>query len=139
MRCPLMHGFPKQISPLEVQRALHKELEAWTTTLTFEEIAAKLEEGNRSLEGGVMVAGRVVEPREVVQNEHYRDRGALTVFSDPTYGDLLIQFPFQKLSASPPRLKWACRKPGQDNAHIYAKHLGYGRETLAWLKAQGVI
>jgi len=125
--------------PLPVQSVLHKELEAWTTALAFEEIAERFEEGNRSLEGGVMVAGRVVEPRDVVQNEHYRIRGALAVFSDPTYGDLLIQLPFQKLSASPPRLKWACRRPGQDNAHIYAKYLGMGREALAGLRAHGVV
>ncbi|MBI4562410.1 MAG: CoA transferase [Candidatus Rokubacteria bacterium] len=125
--------------PLEVQRALHKEVEARTATLTFEEIAERFEAGNRSLEGGVMVAGRVVDLRQVIQNEHYRARGALAVFSDPTYGDLLIQLPFQKLSASPPRLKWACRRPGQDNAHIYAEYLGYGREALARLRARGTI
>lgn len=125
--------------PLPVQSALHKQLEAWTMTLTFEEIAERFEEGNRSIEGGVMVAGRVVEPRDVIQNEHYRVRGALTVFSDPTYGDLLIQLPFQKLSATPPRLKWACRQPGQDNGHIYAKYLGLGREGLAGLRARGVV
>ena len=80
-----------------------------------------------------------VEPRDVILNEHYRERGALAVFSDPTYGDLLIQLPFQKLSASPPRLKWACRRPGQDNAHVYAKYLGLGREALAGLRARGVV
>ncbi|MFQ5897343.1 MAG: CaiB/BaiF CoA transferase family protein [Candidatus Methylomirabilia bacterium] len=125
--------------PLEVQSRLHQEIEAWTTTLTFEEIVARFEDQNRLIEGGVMVAGRVVDPRDVVLNEHYRERGTLAIFSDPTYGDLLIQLPFQKLSASPPRLKWACRKPGQDNAHIYAKYLGYGRETLAGLRARGVM
>ncbi|MBI4608329.1 MAG: CoA transferase [Candidatus Rokubacteria bacterium] len=140
-RSDLIEQYPSIPSrrPLAVQSALHKEVEAWTTGLTFEEIAEKFEEGNRSIEGGVMVAGRVVELRDVVLNEHYRARGALAVFTDPTYGDLLIQLPFQKLSATPPRLKWACRTPGQDNAHIYAKYLGYGKEALAGLQARGVI
>ncbi|MBI4587669.1 MAG: CoA transferase [Candidatus Rokubacteria bacterium] len=124
---------------LEVQRRLHQELEAWTVTLTFEEIAAKAEAANRGLEGGVIVVGRVVDLPEVVKNAHYRDRGILSVFTDPTYGDLLIQFPFQKMSGSPPRLKWTCRRPGQDNAHVYAKHLGLGREALAGLRARGVV
>ena len=28
---------------------------------------------------------------------------------------------------------------GQDNAHIYAKYLGYGREALAGLMSRGVV
>ncbi len=124
---------------LEVQRRLHKEVEAWTQTLTFNEIAAKAEVANRDLEMGVIVVGRVVDLPDVIKNDHYRDRGTLAVFTDPTYGDLLIQFPFQKMSASPPRLKWTCRAPGQDNAHVYAKHLGLGRETLADLGARKIV
>jgi crotonobetainyl-CoA:carnitine CoA-transferase CaiB-like acyl-CoA transferase len=88
---------------------------------------------------GVIVVGRVVDLPDVIKNDHYRDRGTLAVFTDPTYGDLLIQFPFQKMSASPPRLKWTCRAPGQDNAHVYAKHLGLGRETLADLGARKIV
>jgi len=124
---------------LEVQRRLHREVEAWTSTLTFEEMAAKAEAANRGLEMGVIVVGRVVDLPDVIKNDHYRDRGTLAVFTDPTYGDLLIQFPFQKMSASPPRLKWTCRAPGQDNAHVYAKHLGLGRETLADLGARKIV
>ncbi|MBI2152613.1 MAG: CoA transferase [Candidatus Rokubacteria bacterium] len=124
---------------LEVQARLHKELEAWTATLTFEELAAKAEAANRGIEQGVIVVGRVVDLPEVVKNAHYRERATLSVFTDPTYGDLLIQFPFQKMSASPPRLKWTCRAPGQDNAHVYAKHLGLGRESLADLRTRGIV
>jgi len=126
--------------PLEVQRRLHAEVEAWTMTRTFEEIWAAAEAANASLEAGVIVVGRVVgTPAEVVANPYYRERGTLAVFSDPTYGDLLLQMPFQKASASPPRLKWACRRPGQDNAHVYANYLGYGRETLADLRRRGIV
>src|SRR5204862_333305 len=83
------------------------------------------EAANASLEAGVIVVGRVVgTPAEVVANPYYRERGTLAVFSDPTYGDLLLQMPFQKASASPPRPKWACRRPGQANAHVYAGILG---------------
>ncbi len=125
--------------PLEVQRALHREIEAWTVALTFDEILARFEDANRSLQNGTLVAGRVVEPRDVIQNEHYRERGTLGVFSDPTYGDLLIQFPFQKMTSSPPRLKWACRKVGQDNGHVFAKYLGYGKQKLTDLRRRGVV
>ncbi|MFQ5828093.1 MAG: CaiB/BaiF CoA transferase family protein [Candidatus Methylomirabilia bacterium] len=140
-RPDLIEQYPSVPSrrPLEVQNLLHKELEVWTTARTFHDIASSFEEQNRLVEGGVLVAGRVVDPQDVVLNEHYRERGALAVFPDPTYGDLLIQLPFQKLSASPPRLKWACRRPGQDNAHVYAKYLGYGREVLAGLRDRGVV
>ena len=140
-RPELAEQYPTVLSrkALEVQRRLHRELEAWTSTLTFEEMAAKTEAANRGLEMGVIVVGRVVDLPDVIKNDHYRDRGTLAVFTDPTYGDLLIQFPFQKMSASPPRLKWTCRAPGQDNAHVYAKHLGLGRETLADLRARGIV
>lgn len=140
-RPELAEQYPTVLSrkALEVQRRLHRELEAWTSTLTFEEMAAKTEAANRGLEMGVIVVGRVVDLPDVIKNDHYRDRGTLAVFTDPTYGDLLIQFPFQKMSASPPRLKWTCRAPGQDNAHVYAKHLGLGRETLADLGARKIV
>lgn len=125
--------------PLEVQRRLHAEIERWTIERTFEEIWALAEETNAALEDGVIVVGRVVTPEDVAGNPHYRERATLAVVSDPTWGDLLVQMPFQKASASPPRLKWACRRPGQDNAHVYAKYLGYGRETLRELRASGVV
>jgi crotonobetainyl-CoA:carnitine CoA-transferase CaiB-like acyl-CoA transferase len=125
--------------PLEVQARLHREVEAWTAAHTFEELAARAEAANRGIAQGVIVVGRVLELPEVVKNPHFRARGTLGVFSDPTYGDLLIQFPFQKMSASPPRLKWACRRPGQDNPHIFSRHLGVGRESLAALRARGIV
>jgi len=43
------------------------------------------------------------------------------------------------MTATPPRLRWACRPVGKDNASVYLKYLGIGEARLHALKKQQVI
>ena len=44
-----------------------------------------------------------------------------------------------KMTETPPRLRWACRPVGKDNASVYLKYLGIGKAQLHDLKKQQVI
>jgi crotonobetainyl-CoA:carnitine CoA-transferase CaiB-like acyl-CoA transferase len=88
---------------------------------------------------GPIATGRVNTPADTFQEEHWWLRGALQRVSDPIYGELVVQAPPWKMTATPPRLKWLCRPIGHDNEFIYLKHLGLGRTALAGLRARGVI
>jgi crotonobetainyl-CoA:carnitine CoA-transferase CaiB-like acyl-CoA transferase len=59
---------------------------------------------------------------------------------DPHYGEILVQnSSFKSMSATPGRIKWACRPVGADNESVYRKHLGLGGEELRKLKERGVV
>jgi crotonobetainyl-CoA:carnitine CoA-transferase CaiB-like acyl-CoA transferase len=63
----------------------------------------------------------------------------LITVEDPVYGEFPMQGQPWKATETPPRMKWACRPPGHDNAHIYLRHLGLGGKALAVLHKRGVI
>ena len=60
-------------------------------------------------------------------------------FQDPIYGELTLQGPVWKMSATPPRLKWLCRPVGADNEYIYNLKLGLGPEQLTKMKEKGIV
>jgi hypothetical protein len=43
------------------------------------------------------------------------------------------------MSRTPPRLKWACRPVGADNAAVYTRHLGLSPSELTALRARGIV
>jgi hypothetical protein len=43
------------------------------------------------------------------------------------------------MSATPPRVKWACRPVGADNVAIYTRYLGLPVSELEGLRGRGVI
>lgn len=120
----------------ENERTLHQEIEKWSVNLTADEI---LEKVLADPGPGVVVFGRVNTPQETLGEANWWERGCFQRVQDPIYGELLLQSPVWKLTATPPRLKWACRPPGYHNEYVYLKYLGYGRSRLNELKAQRVI
>ena len=66
-------------------------------------------------------------------------RGSLTTVDDPIYGELPMQGQPWKATGTPPRMKWACRPPGQDNQYVYLKYLGLDPSRLAAYHKKGVV
>lgn len=83
--------------------------------------------------------GRVESPLEVLSRENWWERGCFQRFSDPMYGDLTLQMPVWRMTATPPRIRWACRPPGFHNAQVYQKYLGWDLVRIAALRTSGVI
>ncbi|HYB73977.1 MAG TPA: CoA transferase [Candidatus Sulfotelmatobacter sp.] len=132
--------FKTFVKRAENRQALHHELERWTIQYTSQEILDKVQDYVLNKRGpGIVATGRVNSPAETFAEGHWWERGSLMTVEDPVYGELPMQGQPWKATGTPPRMKWACRSPGADNAHIYLRHLGIGRRALAALHKRGVV
>ncbi|MGH7429112.1 MAG: CoA transferase, partial [Candidatus Methylomirabilaceae bacterium] len=129
-------GTPTARVTPENERLLHQEIEAWSHHLTSDEI---LEKVMADPGPGVVVFGRVDSPLEVLTRDNWWERGCFQRFSDPVYGELILQMPAWRMTGTPPRVRWACRPPGFHNREVYQKYLGWGSAYVAALRSRGII
>ncbi len=87
---------------------------------------------------GVTVAGEVLKPIETMEFNHWYERAALIKLRGGGK-DLVVQGVCQKMSGTPPRVKWFNRKVGEDNSLIYRKLLGLDDGELKRLREEGVV
>ena len=115
------------------QRELDELINAWTRTLTVDQLEALMIEHS-------VPAGRIYTGREMLSDPHFAARAALVAVEHPELGRIRMQAPMPKLSETPSSV---CRPapptPGQDNAEVYGERLGIGAAELAALAAAGVI
>ncbi len=124
----------------ENQPLIHAELQAWSSQLTAQEVLDKVMDYMLNKRGpGTVATAKVNTPEDTLAEAHWWERGVFQKVEDADYGLLQLQAPPWKMSRTPPRVKWACRPVGADNAAVYARHLGLGPSALAALKAKGVI
>jgi crotonobetainyl-CoA:carnitine CoA-transferase CaiB-like acyl-CoA transferase len=122
------------------QPEIHRELEAWSSQLTSQELLEKVMDYMLNKRGpGTVATARVNSPKDTLAEGHWWERGVFQRVEDPHYGTLLLQAPPWKMSRTPPRIKWACRPVGADNAVVYALYLGLPPSELEALRARGVI
>jgi crotonobetainyl-CoA:carnitine CoA-transferase CaiB-like acyl-CoA transferase len=137
---PRFSSFMNRTS-VENEEALQALLEEWSLRYPVDEVIRRVEEAccQKCGRAAAVVTGKVTEPAEVLAEQNWWDRGVFQKIQDPIYGELSLQGPAWKMSATPPRLKWACRPVGADNEFIYLKYLGLGRSQLAEMQKDGVI
>ncbi len=125
----------------ENQPIIQKEIEKFTTQYTFEELLNIITEYSRRPDKkGTVVTGKLNAPKDVLEIEHFKVKKMFVELDDPHYGKLLIPNSlFRFMSASPGRVKWACRPIGADNEYIYGKYLGIGGRKLEELKEKNII
>jgi crotonobetainyl-CoA:carnitine CoA-transferase CaiB-like acyl-CoA transferase len=122
------------------KKVIHDALERWSSRYTSEEILEKVQDYMLNRRGpGTVATGPVNTPTDVLHEENWWERGALQRLTDPEYGDLVLQGQPWKMTETPPRLRWACRPVGKDNASVYLKYLGIGRTRLQALRKQQII
>jgi crotonobetainyl-CoA:carnitine CoA-transferase CaiB-like acyl-CoA transferase len=114
------------------QIEIYALLEKWAADKTKEQVAALLDKANINNQP-------VWNSKEVANQPHWQERGAVQWLDDPTYGDLMHQGPAYKMSATPPRLKWALKPVGADNEYILGKLAGLSSEELRRLEEQECI
>ena len=142
-RPDLQQQFPtikERLTP-ENQPKIQHEIEKWTQNYTSEELLEIITEYSRRPDKkGTVVTGRLEEPKDTLQREHWKLRHTFVEFDDPYYGKILVQdSSFHQMSRTPGRIKWPCRPIGADNVLIYKKFLGYGPSKLEELKSKGVL
>ncbi len=136
---PRCDSFTKRCR-VENQIKVHPILEEWAVNYTADEILEKVQDYMLNKRGpGTVATGQVNTPGKTLREENWWERGVFQKVEDPVYGELLLQAPPWKMTETPPRIKWACRRVGQDNEYIYLKHLGYGPLTLQELQKKGIV
>ena len=115
------------------QAELDQLIDAWTRTLTVEEVEALCL-------SHAIPAGKVYRAPEMLTDEHFAAREAIVEVPHPAFGSVKMQNAFPKFSATPSGVRRpAPRQVGQDNAEVYGRELGLGSDELERLKANGVI
>jgi formyl-CoA transferase len=117
----------------ENQDELDMLINAWTGTLTVDEVDARMIEYS-------IPAGRVYRAPDMLADPHFAAREAIVEVETERFGKLRMQSAFPKLSATPSNV----RRPapsvvGQHNAEVYGELLGLGAAELSDLKAAGAI
>ncbi|MBZ6379588.1 formyl-CoA transferase [Pacificimonas flava] len=117
----------------ENQNELDKLIADWTRTLSVDELESLMVAHS-------VPAGKLYRPADMVEDEHFRARGALVSVPHPRFGEIRMQNCFPKLSDTPSSIrKPAPARPGEDNDDVLRKELGLSPAELDRLAQEGVI
>ena len=109
------------------QTELDDLVNAWTCTLTIEEVDA-------AMIAHSIPAGRVYRAPDMLEDPHFKAREAIIEVETASHGKLKMQNAFPKLSATPSGVRRAAPAyPGQHNAEVFAELLGIGASDIAEL------
>jgi formyl-CoA transferase len=115
------------------QRELDDLINAWTATLTVDQVDALMIEHS-------IPAGRVYRAPEMLADPHFQAREAIIEVDTERFGPLKMQGAFPKLSATPSGVHRAApARVGQHNAEVYGELLGLDRAALERLADAGTI
>ena len=117
----------------EHQTELDALINAWTATLTVDEVDALMIAHS-------IPAGRVYRAPEMLADPHFQARQSIIEVETERFGPLKMQGTFPRLSATPSNVRRpAPSKVGQHNAEIYGELLGLDQSALAALEQTGTI
>ena len=112
--------------------ALLAIIAAWVRTRTPAEVEALAEKHG-------FAASHIYNIRDVVEDEHFRERGFVTEVDDPVIGPFLdYEFPVM-MSRTPPRVSWTIRPVGFDNEYIMTNRLGKNEDEINRLYQCGAL
>ena len=117
----------------ERQGELDDLINRWTETLSVDQLEALMIAHS-------VPAGRIYTGKEMLEDPHFAAREAIVTVDHPEHGQVRMQAPVPKLSATPSTIRRpAPRFPGEHNAEVYGGKLGLDAAKLAALAAAGVI
>ncbi|MCC6924641.1 CoA transferase [Novosphingobium sp.] len=117
----------------ERQQELDALIADWTRTMTVDQLEALMIAHS-------VPAGRVYTGKEMLADPHFAARGAIAEVPHPVLGNVRMQAPMPKLSATPSAIRRAApRVPGEHNAEVLGEELGLDANALAELAARGVL
>ncbi|NGM50988.1 CoA transferase [Caulobacter sp. 602-2] len=113
-------------------KALDALIEAWTKTLTVDEVEAAM------IEAGVP-AGKIYRAPEMLADPHFAARESIVTLDHPRWGELPMQNVMPKLSKTPGVVRAiASQAVGQDNGAVWGE-LGVSESELKAFAEQGVV
>ena len=115
------------------QDELDEIIEAWTRTLTMDEVDALMQEHG-------VPAGKIFRAPEMIEDPHYAAREAIVDVPHPRFEDLKRQGIVPRMSATQGTIRWpGPTELGQHNSEVYGDILGKSEEELTALREAGVI
>jgi len=86
-----------------------------------------------------VVAGKVNDIADILGDPHVAARAAILAVADPDLGAIRLPAPVPKLSGTPGAVRWAGRRPGADNDHVFRGLLGLDTAMLESLRHRQII
>lgn len=126
---------PRTNTPAQrgVNRELVDQLVAdWTIEHTVAEIVEMLDKAQ-------LVAAPILDFKEILEHEHFKEREMLSEVEHPLHGRLVSYGIPTKYSRTPSKVRNAAPLLGQHNKEIFTRWLGLKEEELERLKEEGVI
>ncbi|HEY2659287.1 MAG TPA: CoA transferase [Caulobacteraceae bacterium] len=115
------------------QIELDQRIEAWTKSLTIEQLEALMIEHS-------IPAGRIYTAPDMLADPHFAAREAIVEVPHPRWEGLKMQNVFPKLSATPGAIRSiAPQSVGEHNDEVLEGLLGLSAETVAGLRRAGAI
>jgi crotonobetainyl-CoA:carnitine CoA-transferase CaiB-like acyl-CoA transferase len=91
------------------------------------------------LHGAGVPAGLVYEPRDMVADPHFRDRGSIATVPDGRHGELAMQAVVPRLSDTPGEIRWAGQALGADTDAVLTGLLGLTADDVEKLRSHGAV
>lgn len=126
--------FRDHITRLQKENAdeIERRIAQWARTKTCREIESLAEKHG-------FAATRVFSTKDLIEDEHFRERGFITEIDDPVLGRFsTYEFPVM-MSASAPKKKWSVRPIGFDNEFVLTHYLGKSQEEIQRLYQCGAL
>ncbi len=114
------------------QGELDEIISAWTASLCLEDLLALLEQHG-------VPAGRIYRAPDMLEDPHFIAREAVISVPHPVFGQVRMQNAFPKLSATPGKVRWPGPELGAHTEDVLREVAGLSAETLAGLRARGVV
>jgi crotonobetainyl-CoA:carnitine CoA-transferase CaiB-like acyl-CoA transferase len=121
-------AFDRIVDDIDKAEELRTELEKTMAKYTRDELTNKAlsfsaKAARNRLRGmGFPIIVPTREPREVLEEKHWKIRNTFVEIDDPIYGKFIIPTSVPKMSETPPRIKWIKCGVGEDNEQIYKKY-----------------
>jgi formyl-CoA transferase len=114
------------------QKELDDVIATWTATLDTKPLLALLEKYG-------VPSGLIYRTSDMLDDPHFKARGAIVSTQHPKFGELKMQNVAPRLSASPSSIRTPAPELGQHNAEVFGDLLGLDAKALEALQAKGVI
>jgi len=112
---------------IEKVKGLNEAVEEAVAGYTYQEIAEKFSSysvkaaRSKWKGGGLPVTAKMLSPRQVLDQEHWKARNTFARLEHPRFG--IVTLPVTgKMSRTPLRVKWVSADIGEDNAYIFKKY-----------------
>jgi crotonobetainyl-CoA:carnitine CoA-transferase CaiB-like acyl-CoA transferase len=104
----------------------------WTQRFLSTELLEKLHAAG-------VPAGLVYEPKDMLDDPHFQERGSLQIVRDERHGELTMQAVVPRLSDTPGTIRSAGPALGADTDAVLTGLLGLSTEDVAGLRDKGVV